>query len=105
MLFASILGAVASAPTKVFATAKQWWTPRPRFAPGEAFEHILMRMSLAVWTGIYPMKDRINGFRELVGAPQNIVPLALVVIGHPKKDSKPVNRFTEKKVHLKRWSA
>jgi nitroreductase len=59
----------------------------------------------AVWTGIYPMEDRILGFRKLVGAPENIVPLALVVIGHPKNSPKPIDRFTEKKVHQERWSA
>lgn len=59
----------------------------------------------AVWTGIYPMGDRIQGFRDLIDAPQNIVPLALVVIGHPKNSPSPIDRFDENKVHRERWAA
>lgn len=59
----------------------------------------------AVWTGVYPKKKRIKGFRKLLGLPSEIVPLALVVIGHPKKQQEPVQRFKEERVHYDGWSA
>jgi len=59
----------------------------------------------AVWTGIYPLEDRIHGFRELIGAPQYIIPFALVVIGYPKKSPEPVDRFNAGRIHQDRWTA
>ncbi|WP_306770967.1 nitroreductase family protein [Desulfovibrio sp. JC010] len=53
----------------------------------------------AVWTGIYPMTDRVEKFRDLVKLPEHIVPMALVVIGHPKKAHKAVNRFKPERIH------
>jgi len=57
----------------------------------------------AVWTGIYPMKDRVEAFRALVGAPGHVVPLALVVLGHARSAPEPVDRFAEDRVHAERW--
>ncbi|MCO5384170.1 MAG: nitroreductase family protein [Methanosarcina barkeri] len=37
----------------------------------------------AVWTGIYPIKDRIEGFRKAFGLPEHVIPLAFVPIGYP----------------------
>ena len=36
-----------------------------------------------VWTGIYPMEDRVTGFQRLLELPERIIPLALVVVGRP----------------------
>lgn len=57
----------------------------------------------AVWTGIYPHDDRVDAFRELVGAPEHIVPMALIVLGHPRKTKAPSNRFKADRVHTERW--
>ena len=57
----------------------------------------------AVWTGAYPEKERVNGFRKLLGIPSKIVPLSLVVIGHPKKQPSPVQRFKDDRVHYDGW--
>lgn len=57
----------------------------------------------AVWAGIYPMQDRIDGFRALLGLPQTVIPLGLVLIGHPKHLPGPVNRFRPERIHLETW--
>lgn len=36
-----------------------------------------------VFTGIYPMQDRMEGFRKLLDMPENIIPVGLIVLGHP----------------------
>ncbi|MGE4299474.1 MAG: nitroreductase family protein [Desulfovibrionaceae bacterium] len=59
----------------------------------------------AVWTGIYPLKERIGAFRALMGAPEHIVPMCLVVIGHPKETVPPIDRYQENRVHAERWKA
>lgn len=58
----------------------------------------------AVWTGIYPEKDRIKNYSELFTLPEHIVPLALVVIGHPKTSQEPKSRFTPQNIKRNRWS-
>ena len=37
----------------------------------------------AVFTGIYPMVDRMEGFTKLLDMPENIIPVGLIVLGHP----------------------
>ncbi len=56
-----------------------------------------------VWTGIYPMADRIHGFIRLCNLPEHIVPLALVVVGHPVRDQDWKSRFSAEKVHRNIW--
>jgi nitroreductase len=57
----------------------------------------------AVWTGLYPEEDRVEGFRDLLGLPREVVPLALIPVGYPATESGPVNRFREDRVHKNGW--
>mgnify|MGYP001244168960 CR=1 FL=1 len=57
----------------------------------------------AVWTGIYPLEDRVNGFRKLVGAPAEVTPMALLIMGHPADRPRPEDRFRGDRVHRDRW--
>ncbi len=57
----------------------------------------------AVWTGLYPEEDRMEGFRDLLGLPREVVPLALIPVGYPATESGPVNRFREDRVHKNGW--
>ncbi len=52
----------------------------------------------AVWTGIYPMKDRVEGFRKTFGLPENVIPLALVPVGYPNQKPGPEDRFDKEKI-------
>jgi nitroreductase len=57
----------------------------------------------AVWTGIYPLPDRVEGFKELCNLPEKVIPLALVVIGYPAQTLKPENRFRTDRIHRNTW--
>lgn len=57
----------------------------------------------AVWTGIYPMEDRVLGFRKLFSLPQQVIPLALVVLGYPAQKHGPENRYREDRIHRNSW--
>lgn len=59
----------------------------------------------AVWTGIYPLGERVEGFRALCGLPAEVTPLALLVMGHPATAPKAENRFKEERIHLDQWRA
>lgn len=57
----------------------------------------------AVWTGIYPVEARTRAVQRLLGLPANIVPLAMIPVGHPKEEPAPVKRFDPKRVHQNGW--
>ena len=57
----------------------------------------------AVWTGIYPMEDRVKGFRELLGIPEDVIPMALIVVGHPAEEKGPAGRFLPNRIHRNGW--
>jgi nitroreductase len=57
----------------------------------------------AVWTGVYPLSDRVAGMRKLLGLPEHIVPLSLVPIGFPAEQPAKADRFNTERVHKDRW--
>ena len=73
-----------------------------------ATENILLRakeLGLGTcWCAIAPEKERIQAFRDALGIPQNIEPMALVIVGYPAENpqlEKP--RFDETKIHWQKW--
>jgi nitroreductase len=57
----------------------------------------------AVWTGIHPLADRVSAFQKLCALPAQVIPMALLVVGHPATRPGPENRFKPERVHLDRW--
>lgn len=57
----------------------------------------------AVWLGIYPREERINGLSKLLNLPSNIVPFAVVAIGYPAKIPEQPDRFEENRIHYEKW--
>ena len=57
----------------------------------------------AVWTGIYPMESRVKGFKALFDLPDPVIPLALVVLGHPDQKLPSRSRFKPERVHQEAW--
>lgn len=53
----------------------------------------------AVWTGVYPMQERMDYLNELFSLPENIVPHSLIPVGRPAMNSKRLDRFKEERVH------
>ena len=43
----------------------------------------------AVWLGIYPVEERMNGMRKLLNMPSRVVPVALVSLGYPDERPAP----------------
>lgn len=59
----------------------------------------------AVWTGIYPLSDRIQGFQSLFEIPDPVIPLAFVVLGYPAQTPNSQSRFKPERVHRDRWGS
>lgn len=57
----------------------------------------------AVWTGIYPQQDRIEGFRRLLGLPKHVTPHSLIPLGYPAQPPRQEERFRPDRVHRNGW--
>ncbi len=57
----------------------------------------------AVWVGVHPVAAREEGMRALLGIPAEVVPFALVPLGHPAEHPQRVARFDAGRVHRNGW--
>ena len=57
----------------------------------------------AVWTGVYPDKNKEKGVREVLGIPDKIHALNVIAIGVPKRKAKVKDKFDKKKLHWEKW--
>ncbi len=57
----------------------------------------------AVWLGVYPKPERINGMRLLFKLPDHVLPVSLVSIGVPGENPEPEDRFDSRRIHLNSW--
>ena len=57
----------------------------------------------AVWLGVHPREDRVSPIRKVLRIPDNIVPLNLISIGHPREEKEPRTQYDELRVHRERW--
>lgn len=57
----------------------------------------------AVWVGVYPRDERVEGFRKLLGIPDTVIPFSLVPIGYPAEEKLPGNRYDASRVHTNGW--
>ena len=57
----------------------------------------------AVWTGVYPRQQRIDGLRRQLDLPENVVPHSLIVLGYPAEQPRTEDRYRADRVHHNRW--
>lgn len=72
-----------------------------------ATENILLAANAlglgAVWTGLYPNEERANAVRDIVKAPEHIVPLCVIVIGHPADAPTPKDKWKPENVSYNKF--
>lgn len=79
--------------------------------PGQAFwiqdcsaatENILLAAHAlglgAVWTGCYPIEERVATVSEVLGLPETIVPLCVIVMGYPNENPQPKDKWKPENV-------
>ncbi|MEI8183120.1 MAG: nitroreductase family protein [Desulfomonile sp.] len=57
----------------------------------------------ACWVGIYPVEERIQGLRALLGIPYHVIPLSMVSLGYPAEKKRPPSRFNPDRIHVEKW--
>lgn len=58
----------------------------------------------SVWTGIYPVQERVAAFAEFFRLPAHIVPLGIVVLGYADQPFTEHNRYDGRKVFEEKWA-
>ena len=57
----------------------------------------------AVWVSIYPREERIKLLKNLLGLPDNVIPVALVPMGYPAEKKVQSDCFDSSRIHLEKW--
>lgn len=52
----------------------------------------------AVWTGVYPYRQRIDIVRSALEIPDNLIPLNIIPIGYPAEHPKPKDKWDPDKI-------
>ncbi len=57
-----------------------------------------------VWLGIFPRDERVKGLRKLLNIPEQVIPFALIPIGHPAEQKPPrPDRYNQSRIHKNTW--
>lgn len=57
----------------------------------------------AVWLGVYPRAERVEGLRELFNIPAEVFPFALIPVGYPAEHKGTEDRYRKERIHLNSW--
>ncbi len=58
----------------------------------------------SVWCGVYPGLERVEAVRRVLGIPEQVIPFALIVLGHPAELKEPRTQYDSQRVHTNRWT-
>lgn len=53
----------------------------------------------AVWLGIAPLKERMDGIKEVLNLEDTIHPFSIIPIGYPLKEESAEDRYNEERIH------
>lgn len=72
-----------------------------------AIQNILLQaqdMGLgSVWIGLHPYEELMNVIRNKFNVPENVVPIAMISIGHPAEEKREITRYKEEMIHMNRY--
>lgn len=57
----------------------------------------------AVWTGVYPIAERVDKVSRALALPDSVVPMCIIAVGYPVADQEPKDKWDPSKVHYQRW--
>lgn len=57
----------------------------------------------AVWCGVYPVTETVNGVKRVLQIPENITPLCIVTLGYPAENPEPKDKFKTENIHYQKW--
>ncbi|VVS92553.1 nitroreductase family protein [Desulfoluna spongiiphila] len=57
----------------------------------------------AVWTGVYPLQERMDAVSDILNLPDHIVPLNVIPLGTPSGTPKPKEKWAPENLHWQAW--
>jgi nitroreductase len=57
----------------------------------------------AIWTACWPYPERMEPVHNILGIPENILPLSVIPIGEPTGEDLPKDKFNPAKLHFEKW--
>ena len=57
----------------------------------------------AVWTGVYPVSERVATISEALELPSYIIPLNVIPMGYPDESPEPKDKWKPENVHYNKW--
>jgi nitroreductase len=57
----------------------------------------------AVWTGVYPIMDRVLAVQKILNLPDNIIPLNVIPIGYPDGPANIKDKWVPANIHYNKW--
>lgn len=57
----------------------------------------------AVWLGVHPHKDLIEGTKRLFNIPDHVTPLCFISLGYPEETKPPRENYNPERVHKNIW--
>lgn len=58
----------------------------------------------AVWSGVYPMEERVKEVQKILQLPKAIIPLNVIPIGYPAENPLPKDKWKPENIHYNRWT-
>jgi nitroreductase len=59
----------------------------------------------AVWIGVYPLPSAIEPVRQVLGLPEHVTPLSVVLLGYPAEKPPPRGRYDEHRIYWQQYEA
>ena len=57
-----------------------------------------------VWTGVYPVAERVRDVQRVLGLPPRVVPLGVILVGYPAEEKPARTQYREERVHWELYS-
>lgn len=53
----------------------------------------------AVWVGVYPLGIFVQGVRQALALPKDVIPLGVLYLGYPAESKEPRSQYDAKRIH------
>lgn len=57
----------------------------------------------AVWTGLHPDMNRATMVQQMLGLPEQIIPLCVVPVGVPAEQPEVKDKYKQENIHFNKW--
>lgn len=57
----------------------------------------------SVWVGVHPREKRLAELRAVVPLPEEIIPFAILPVGHPAEPKAPEDRYDHHRIYREQW--